>query len=232
MMTWADSRLAVEGIKAHPFFFGADWDSLRYIAPPFVPALQSITDTSYFPTDDLGNMPDQLESMKSVGSEQDLAFIGYVRPFHDINYVRLNGIQIHIQTTPCRTKPLILSYISLICWSLLSSRVIVPYPWLDIIRMLVAHSPHACTNNILPPSLCMNVSVHTQDNVSVEVAARCNVSCAESRVGIFRKGIGCAGNRTAALLITSAELGVLTTTLNTRMTRRWIISTSRTLWES
>jgi len=77
MMTWADSRLAVEGIKAHPFFFGADWDSLRYIAPPFVPALQSITDTSYFPTDDLGNMPDQLESMKSVGSEQDLAFIGF-----------------------------------------------------------------------------------------------------------------------------------------------------------
>src|SRR5882762_7473553 len=47
----------------------------------------------------------------------------------------------------------------------------------------------------------------------------------EADVGIFRKGIGCAGNRTAALLITSAELGVLTTTLNTCMTRRWIIST-------
>src|SRR5882762_2566469 len=59
------------------------------------------------------------------------------------------------------------------------------------------------------------------------MASKCgfNLSLALPPVGIFRKGIGCAGNRTAALLITSAELGVLTTTLNTRMTRRWIIST-------
>lgn len=88
MMTWADSRLTVEKIKGHPFFFGADWDSLRYIDPPFVPALQSITDTSYFPTDDLGNLPDQLETTQSLGSEQDLAFIGYAHPttwiVHDV----------------------------------------------------------------------------------------------------------------------------------------------------
>lgn len=77
-MTWANSRLTVEGIKGHPWFWGADWDSLRRIDPPFVPALQSITDTSYFPTDDLGDMPDQLQAVESLGSEKDLAFIGYV----------------------------------------------------------------------------------------------------------------------------------------------------------
>jgi hypothetical protein len=82
-MTWADHRLTVEGIKAHPFFFGADWASLRYIDPPFVPALQSITDTSYFPTDDLGNLPDKLEStVESLGSEKDLAFLGCAHQFH------------------------------------------------------------------------------------------------------------------------------------------------------
>lgn len=81
-MTWGDLRLTVDGIKGHPFFFGADWDSLRYIAPPFVPALQSITDTSYFPTDDLGNLPDQLEAMEILGSEKDLAFLGYGRLLH------------------------------------------------------------------------------------------------------------------------------------------------------
>jgi hypothetical protein len=92
-MTWADSRLTVEGIKGHPFFFGADWDSLRYIAPPFVPALQSITDTSYFPTDDLGNLPDQLETTESLGSEQDLAFLGYVhRSTIQIVHVRSDGL--------------------------------------------------------------------------------------------------------------------------------------------
>jgi hypothetical protein len=76
MMTWANSRLEVNDIKNHPFFYGADWDNLRYIAPPFVPALSSITDTTYFPTDELGNLPDQLEQVEQVGSDKDLAFLG------------------------------------------------------------------------------------------------------------------------------------------------------------
>ncbi|KAF9454336.1 kinase-like protein [Macrolepiota fuliginosa MF-IS2] len=77
MMTWADSRLNVNQIKAHPFFYGADWNSLRLIEPPFVPRLQSITDTSYFPTEDLGNMPDHLEKVEGIGAEKDLAFLGF-----------------------------------------------------------------------------------------------------------------------------------------------------------
>ena len=78
MMTWAETRLTVNQIKAHPFFYGADWSSLRHIDPPFVPHLQSITDTSYFPTDELGSMPDQLERVEGVGAEKDLAFLGWV----------------------------------------------------------------------------------------------------------------------------------------------------------
>lgn len=77
-MNWSEHRLNVNQIKSHPFFYGADWNSLRHIEPPFVPHLQSITDTSYFPTDDLGNMPDQLEKVEGVGAEKDLAFIGYM----------------------------------------------------------------------------------------------------------------------------------------------------------
>ncbi|KAL9713567.1 Serine/threonine-protein kinase [Leucoagaricus gongylophorus] len=77
MMTWAESRLNVNQIKAHPFFYGADWSTLRQIEPPFIPRLQSITDTSYFPTDDLGNMPDHLEKVESIGAEKDLAFLGF-----------------------------------------------------------------------------------------------------------------------------------------------------------
>ena len=78
MMTWADSRLTVNQIKTHPFFYGADWSSLRYIEPPFVPRLQSITDTSYFPTEEFGDMPDQLEPVEGIGAEKDLAFLGWV----------------------------------------------------------------------------------------------------------------------------------------------------------
>ena len=42
-----------------------------------------------------------------------------------------------------------------------------------------------------------------------------------SSVGIFVKGIGCAGNRTAALLITKRRTRCVTTTPNARVTRRW-----------
>lgn len=78
MMNWANHRLEVNEIKNHPFFYGCDWENLRYIAPPFVPALSSITDTTYFPTDELGNLPDQLEAVEQVGSDKDLAFLGCV----------------------------------------------------------------------------------------------------------------------------------------------------------
>ncbi|KAG6381686.1 kinase-like domain-containing protein [Boletus reticuloceps] len=77
MMNWANQRFGVNEVKNHPFFYGCDWENLRYIAPPFVPALSSITDTTYFPTDELGNLPDQLEVVEQVGSDKDLAFLGW-----------------------------------------------------------------------------------------------------------------------------------------------------------
>jgi hypothetical protein len=73
MMTWADKRLTVNQIKSHPFFYGTDWSALRDSEPPFVPHLMSITDTSYFPTDDNGDVPDRLE--------KGLAFLGYILTF-------------------------------------------------------------------------------------------------------------------------------------------------------
>lgn len=77
-MNWANQRLGVNEIKNQAFFYGCDWENLRYIAPPFVPALSSITDTTYFPTDELENVSDQLEVVEQVGSDKDLAFLGCV----------------------------------------------------------------------------------------------------------------------------------------------------------
>lgn len=77
MMTWAEQRLSVNQIKSHPFFYGADWNSLRHIEPPFVPRLQSLTDTSYFPTDEFGDVPNQMDQVEGVGAEKDLAFLGF-----------------------------------------------------------------------------------------------------------------------------------------------------------
>jgi protein-serine/threonine kinase len=76
-MTWSENRLNVNQIKSHPFFYGADWNSLRQIEPPFVPHLRSVTDTSYFPTDELENTTEPLDQIESIGAEKDLAFLGY-----------------------------------------------------------------------------------------------------------------------------------------------------------
>lgn len=73
----ADRRLNVEQIKQHPFFYGVDWDSLRQIDAPFVPHLRSITDTSYFPTDEIDQAPEELPA-DTGGASKDLAFLGLV----------------------------------------------------------------------------------------------------------------------------------------------------------
>jgi hypothetical protein len=104
-MTWADQRLKVDQIKSHAFFYGADWDALRHIEPPFVPHLQSITDTSYFPTEDLGNVPNELEVAEKVGADKDLAFLLCALPvLRCLPLYETVYLQVHIQTLHGRTR--------------------------------------------------------------------------------------------------------------------------------
>lgn len=60
------------------FFYGVDWESIRDIDAPFVPHLRSITDTSYFPTDELDQVPEVPSGADSgPDAKKDLAFLGY-----------------------------------------------------------------------------------------------------------------------------------------------------------
>lgn len=78
MLCEADRRLTVEQLKAHPFFYGVDWSTIRNIDAPFVPHLRSMTDTSYFPTDELEQVPDVPHGADNGPSAtKDLAFLGY-----------------------------------------------------------------------------------------------------------------------------------------------------------
>lgn len=70
--------MAVEQIKHHPFFYGVNWTAIRNIEAPFIPRLRSITDTSYFPTEELEQVPDEPVGADSAGASKDLAFLGYV----------------------------------------------------------------------------------------------------------------------------------------------------------
>jgi protein-serine/threonine kinase len=89
LLTSAENRLGRHGgadeIKQHPFFRGVDWDSIRKVDAPFIPKLRSITDTRFFPTDELENVPDSPALIKAMEEGEkdtksvkaDLPFIGY-----------------------------------------------------------------------------------------------------------------------------------------------------------
>lgn len=91
LLTFAERRLGRNGaeeIKAHPFFRGVDWSAIRDFSAPFIPNLSSVTDTSYFPIEDLEQVPDtpamaaaQQAAQQQGGGKQDiredLPFIGY-----------------------------------------------------------------------------------------------------------------------------------------------------------
>lgn len=78
LLTHADHRLTIDQIKSHAYFYGVDWSTIRNIDAPFVPHLRSLTDTSYFPTEDLDQVPDlPPPPQDNEGAARDLAFLGY-----------------------------------------------------------------------------------------------------------------------------------------------------------
>lgn len=83
----------VAELKKHSFFNGINFDKIRQMEPPMIPELKSITDTSYFPTDEIEEEPDFLPSPADDGSgrKKDLAFVGYT--FRKFDYMtRKNAI--------------------------------------------------------------------------------------------------------------------------------------------
>ncbi|KAJ6539372.1 kinase-like domain-containing protein [Mycena capillaripes] len=77
LITSADRRMNIQEIKKHPFFYGVDWNTLRSIDAPFVPHLRSITDTSYFPVNELDQVPEEAPADAAGTAAKDLAFLGY-----------------------------------------------------------------------------------------------------------------------------------------------------------
>lgn len=90
-------RSGAQELKAHAFFRGVDFDSLRRIRAPFEPRLTSNIDTTYFPTDEIdqtdnatllkaqalqSNRPAQVEE----SPEMSLPFIGYTFKRFDNNF--------------------------------------------------------------------------------------------------------------------------------------------------
>lgn len=95
LLTSSENRLGRIGganeIKSHPFFRGVDWSSIREFNAPFVPKLSSITDTSYFPTDELGDVSEYPQQSSRGDRSSELPFIGYTFSRFD-NMTKRNAI--------------------------------------------------------------------------------------------------------------------------------------------
>ncbi|KAI8840917.1 kinase-like domain-containing protein [Chytridium lagenaria] len=89
----ANDRIKASEIKNHSFFRGIDWSSLRNQRAPFVPQLTSITDTSYFPADNVAGVPDHVTTGGEMITDtadgnslfSSLAFLGYTYRRWDTN---------------------------------------------------------------------------------------------------------------------------------------------------
>ena len=64
----SDSRCSAR--LSPPAWQDVDWANIRAQQPPFVPQLQSITDTSYFPVDELAEVPEDPTALTSTGMHQ------------------------------------------------------------------------------------------------------------------------------------------------------------------
>lgn len=88
-------RGGADEIKAHKFFRGVDFDTLRRIRAPFEPKLASNVDTTYFPTDEI-DQTDNATHLKNQTAanggqreeipEMSLPFIGYTFKRFESNY--------------------------------------------------------------------------------------------------------------------------------------------------
>uniref|UniRef100_A0A8D3CZK7 Citron Rho-interacting kinase n=1 Tax=Scophthalmus maximus TaxID=52904 RepID=A0A8D3CZK7_SCOMX len=77
----AKERLGFQGLRCHAFFSSVDWNNLRHVLPPFVPALQTEDDTSNF-EEPVQAAPRPSSAAQrgalSVGFKgQDLPFLGW-----------------------------------------------------------------------------------------------------------------------------------------------------------
>lgn len=95
-----ENRLGRSGaheIKAHSFFRGVEFDSLRRIRAPFEPRLTSNIDTTYFPTDEIDQTDNATllraqqaaagrNAVPEESPEMSLPFIGYTFKRFDNNF--------------------------------------------------------------------------------------------------------------------------------------------------
>ncbi len=89
-------RGGADEIKAHKFFRGVEFDTLRRIRAPFEPKLQSNVDTAYFPTDEIDQTDNATHLKAAVAAnggqprseapEMSLPFIGYTFKRFENNY--------------------------------------------------------------------------------------------------------------------------------------------------
>ncbi|XP_071376611.1 citron Rho-interacting kinase [Centroberyx affinis] len=81
LLCGAKERLGFQGLRCHTFFSSVDWNNLRQVLPPFVPALHAEDDTSNFEEPEQAAPrpapPAQRGALPAGFQGQDLPFLGW-----------------------------------------------------------------------------------------------------------------------------------------------------------
>ena len=80
-------------IKAHPFFRGVVWDQLRRIRAPFEPNLQSNTDVSYFPVNEIPQDDTSAQDRAQAAALDDQHSADMALPFIGYTFKRFEGMR-------------------------------------------------------------------------------------------------------------------------------------------
>jgi serine/threonine protein kinase len=72
-------RIGFEGIRAHPFFAGIDWENIRSTPAAFQPRFTSAVDTRYFPKIDVAprRVPDASDEALAMEDPRGVLFVGF-----------------------------------------------------------------------------------------------------------------------------------------------------------
>lgn len=75
LICFVPDRLSISEIKAHSFFKGVDWQTIRLLKAPVIPELDHEHDLKYFPLDELKSSSVQVEEKQGVEQlTEDLVF--------------------------------------------------------------------------------------------------------------------------------------------------------------
>eukprot|EP00672_Neobodo_designis_P026738 CAMPEP_0174850800 /NCGR_PEP_ID=MMETSP1114-20130205/21144_1 /TAXON_ID=312471 /ORGANISM="Neobodo designis, Strain CCAP 1951/1" /LENGTH=416 /DNA_ID=CAMNT_0016085287 /DNA_START=30 /DNA_END=1280 /DNA_ORIENTATION=+ len=93
LLTDQDERIGIEGIKAHPYFAGVDWENIRSTRAEFQPQLDGPVDARYFPKIDAQRRNTDTSAERVTLAQEDPRGVLFAGFNYSIDRVRKHAVE-------------------------------------------------------------------------------------------------------------------------------------------